>query len=158
VNRADRLPRYYFDFRKARASAETAETPFTTPVSLIFGLREALEMIHEEELPNVLARHRRLADALRAGCAVLGLPSFPSAPLVSNTVVCLAVPEGLDGGAIVRGMYQRHNTVIAGSRNKLKGRVIRIGTMGFLQESDIRTDLEQLEDTLTALKENVHAR
>jgi aspartate aminotransferase-like enzyme len=158
VQRADRLPRYYFDFRKALASSENSETPFTTPVSLIFGLREALDMIHEERLPNVLARHRCLADQLRVGCAALGLPSFPSAPLVSNTVVCLAVPDGLDGGNIVRGMYQRHNTVIAGSRNKLKGRVIRIGTMGYLDESDIRTDLEQLEDTLTALKEDTRAR
>jgi aspartate aminotransferase-like enzyme len=158
VNRSDRLPRYYWDFRKAAASAETAETPFTTPVSLVFGLREALEMMHQEGLDNVLARHRRLADELRAGCTALGLRSFPSAPLVSNTVVCLNVPEGLEGGEIVRGMYQRHNTVIAGSRNKLKGRVIRIGTMGWLDESDIRTDLEQLADTLATLKESLHAR
>jgi aspartate aminotransferase-like enzyme len=158
VNRADRLPRYYWDFRKAAASAETAETPFTTPVSLVFGLREALEMIHEEGVPQVLARHSRLSDGLRAGCAALGLRSFPSAPLVSNTVVCLSVPEGLDGGEIVRGTYRRHNTVIAGSRNKLKGRVIRIGTMGHFDESDIRTDLEYLADTLASLKESSHAR
>jgi aspartate aminotransferase-like enzyme len=158
VNRADRLPRYYWDFRKAAASAETSETPFTTPVSLMFGLREALEMIHEEGVSNVLARHRRLADSLRTGCAALGLPSFPSAPILSNTVVCFAVPESLDGGEIVRAMYQRHNTVIAGSRNKLKGRVIRIGTMGWLDEGDIRTDLEQLEESLAFLKESTHAR
>jgi aspartate aminotransferase-like enzyme len=158
VNRPDRLPRYYWDFRKAIASAETAETPFTAPVSLMFGLREALEMIHEEGLPNVLARHRRLADALRAGCATLGLRSFPTAPILSNTVVCLAVPEGLDGGAIVRDMYSRHNTVIAGSRNKLKGKVIRLGTMGHLDQADIRTDWQQLEETLAAVKESSHAR
>jgi aspartate aminotransferase-like enzyme len=115
-------------------------------------------MIHEEGVPNVLARHRRLADRLRAGCAALGLRSFPSAPLISNTVVCLSVPEGLDGGEIVRGMYRRHNAVIAGSRNKLKGRVIRIGTMGHFDESDVRTDLEQLEETLAALKESTDAR
>jgi len=157
INRADRLPRYYWDLRKALASAETVETPFTTPVSLVFGLCEALEMIHEEGWPNVLARHHRLADALRAGCAALGLRSFPTAPLISNTVICLAVPEGLDGGEIVRRMYQRHNTVIAGSRNKLKGKVIRIGTMGWFDASDIQTDLAQLEETLAALKESTHA-
>lgn len=155
VNRAGRLPRYYWDFRKADASARSGETPFTIPVSLVAGLAEALEMIHEEGLANVLARHHRLADALRAGCAALGLRSFPQAPLISNTVVCLAVPEGIDGGDIVRGMYQRHRTVIAGARNKLKGRVIRIGTMGYLSESDIRMDLLHLEDTL---KEFAHAR
>ena len=157
INRADRLPRYYWDFRKAAASVEATETPFTTPVSLMFGLREALQMIHEEGVAKVLVRHGRLSSELRAGCAALGLHSFPQAPILSNTVVCLAVPDGLDGGEIVRGMYQRHNTVIAGSRNKLKGRVIRIGTMGHFDQSDIRTDLEYLEDTLGSLKEDAHA-
>jgi aspartate aminotransferase-like enzyme len=158
VNRSDRLSRYYWDFRKALSSAESNETPFTTPVSLMFGLCEALQMIHEEGVPNVLARHCRLADELRVGAAALGLRSFPAAPILSNTVVCLSVPEGLEGGEIVRGMYRRHNTVIAGSRNKLKGRVIRIGTMGFLDDSDIRADLEHLADTLAALKEETLAR
>ena len=158
VHRADRLPRYYWDFRKAAASAENSETPFTTPVSLVVGLREALEMIHQEGIDNVLARHRRLADALRDGCAALGLRSFPTSPLISNTVVCLAVPDGLDGTEIVRAMRRRHNTVIAGSRNRLKGRVIRIGTMGFVDEADIAADLEFLADTLAFLKESAHAR
>ena len=158
VNRDDRLPRYYWDFRKAAASAESSETPFTTPVSLVHGLAEALEMIHQEGLANVFARHRALSSALRTGAEGLGLRSFPSAPMLSETVVCLSVPDGLDGGEIVRAMYQRHNTVIAGSRNKLKGRVIRIGTMGWLDESEIAADLQQLEETLTFLKESTHAR
>jgi aspartate aminotransferase-like enzyme len=158
VGRADRLARYYWDFRKAVASAETAETPFTPPVSLLYGLHEALEMIHEEGLETVLARHCRLANRLREGCAALGLTSLPEAPILSNTVVCLCVPEGLDGGQIVRDLYERHGTVIAGSRNRLKGRVIRIGTMGFVDDAEIRTDLEHLEATLTVLKETAHAR
>lgn len=162
VNRADRLPRFFFDFRKAGASAESFETPFTPPVNLLFGLREALEMIHSEGIFNVFARHRRLSDALREGCTTLDfhsfshrfLHSFSTAPQRSPTVVCLSVPDGLDGGAIVRAVYERHHTVIAGSRNKLKGRVIRFGTMGWLDDADIRTDLEQLADTLVHLKES----
>ncbi len=151
VNRADRLPRFYFDFRKALASVEKSETPFTTPVSLMAGLREALEMIHEEGLPHVLDRHQRLSAALRAGCEALGLHSFPQADRISSTVVCLHVPETLRGADIVRGMYERHRTVIAGSRNKLEGKVIRIGAMGDLDAGDIFTDLLHLEDTLAAL-------
>jgi aspartate aminotransferase-like enzyme len=73
------LPRFYWDFRKALASAEKSESPFTPAVSLMFGLKEALEMIHEEGLPNVLARHLRISSALRAGCAALGLPPFGQA-------------------------------------------------------------------------------
>ena len=73
VERENGLPRYYWDFRKAMTSAEKSETAFTSPVSLVAGLKVALEMINEEGLPQVLPRHRRLSAALRAGCAALGL-------------------------------------------------------------------------------------
>jgi aspartate aminotransferase-like enzyme len=151
VERESVLPRYYWDFRKYLASGEQSETPFTAPVNLIAGLKEALEMIHEEGLPHVLARHRRLSSALRAGCGALGLSAFGQADALSPTLVAVNVPEKLNGGDIVRGLYERHRTVIAGARNKLAGKIIRIGTMGFVREEDILTDLRHLEDVLTHL-------
>jgi aspartate aminotransferase-like enzyme len=152
VDRGDRMPRFFWDFRKAKAAVDKAETAFTPPLSLIAGLREALRMIDEEGLANVQARHRRLAAAMRAGGEALGLPVFtaPTACL-SDTVTVFRVPDGLEGGAIVRHMYEHHHTVIAGARNRLSGRVIRIGTMGAVGEGDILTDLLHLEETLRAL-------
>jgi aspartate aminotransferase-like enzyme len=143
--------RFYFDLRKAKTAAEKGETAFTPPVSLVFALHEALTMIHEEGLPAVLARHRRLSEALQAGCIALGLPMFPTARPLSATVTVARVPEGLEGGAIVRHMHSRYHTVIAGQRTKLSGRVIRIGTMGALGPDDILTDLDHLEKTLSDL-------
>ncbi len=70
---------------------------------------------------------------------------------LSPTVVALQVPEKLNGGDIVKRLYEKHRTVIAGSRNKLVGKVIRIGTMGYLSEEDILTDLRHLEDVLPDL-------
>jgi aspartate aminotransferase-like enzyme len=151
VARENSLPRFYWDFRKAMASAEKSETPFTSSVSLVNGLREALEMIHEEGLPHVLARHKRLSAALRAGCEALGLPTFGQADSLSPTVVVARVPEGLVGADIVKRLYEKHRTVIAGARNKLSGKVIRFGTMGYLREADILTDLMHLEDALMEL-------
>src|SRR4051794_38642171 len=81
IDAASGLPRFFFDFRKAKASLDKGETPFTPAVSLILGLREALAMIDEEGLPAVLARHTRLAAALRAGFEALGFPIFPKANL-----------------------------------------------------------------------------
>lgn len=152
VERGDRMPRFFWDFRKAKAAIDKSETAFTPPLTLIAGLREALRMIDEEGLDNVHRRHRRLAAALRAGGEALGLPIFtaPSASR-SDTVSVFRVPDGLDGGAIVRHMYEHHHTVIAGARNRLSGRVIRLGTMGAVAESDILTDLLHLEETLRAL-------
>ena len=108
-------------------------------------------MIDEEGLPHVLARHQRVATGLRAGGAALGLPLFTKAPLVSDTVTVFTLPDGLDGTAVVRHMYERYGTVIAGSRTKLQGKVIRIGTMGACTDDDIREDLLFLEKTMEDL-------
>ena len=145
------VPRFFFDFRRMQASLAKGETPFTPPVSLVLGLREALAMIEAEGLPAVLERHRRLSAALRAGCVALGLPMFPTAPNLSPTVTAACVPAGLDGAAIVRHMHARYRTVIAGQRTKLAGRVIRFGTMGWVDAGDILTDLNHLECTLRDL-------
>jgi aspartate aminotransferase-like enzyme len=142
---------FYWDFRRALKSAELNETAFTAPVSLVYGLREALTMMHEEGFSNVLARHKRLSGALRAGGAALGLADFCNDGPRSNTVVVFKVPDGLEGGAIVRQLYQDHRTVIAGARNRLSGRVIRFGTMGALSDGTILTDLLHLEDALAKL-------
>ena len=157
IERADRCPRFYWDMRKALAVVDNQETAFTCPVSLLFGLHEALKMIHEEGLPQVFARHERLSRALRAGCVALGLPAFGDPAAASRTVVVASVPEPLTGGAIVRHMNETYNTMIAGARNKLTGKVIRIGTMGQITEADILTDLHYLERTLTALGHPVPA-
>jgi len=151
IDAAGAVPRFYFDLRKAKAALDKGETAFTPPVSMIIALREALIMISEEGMPAVLARHRRVSAALQAGCVALGFSMFPAARLLSATVTVATVPDGLDGTAIVRHMYSRYHTVIAGQRTKLHGRVIRIGTMGAIGPTDIFTDLQQLEWTLRDL-------
>jgi aspartate aminotransferase-like enzyme len=147
AQRPDRLPRYYWDFRKSVPNAERSETPFTTSVAHIYALHEALTIMHEEGIPNVLARHQRLSAKLRAGGVALGLRAFGDPAAYSPTVVCFEVPEPWSGREILRAM-KRRGSVIAGSRNKLEGRVIRIGTMGALDEADIETDLQHLAESL----------
>lgn len=151
IERGDHVPTFYWDFKRALASLEKGETPFTPAVPIVYGLQEALDMIHAEGLPQVLARHRRLSAALRAGAAAMNLPVFGTGRNRSSTVVALSVPDALDGGAIVKALYERHRTVIAGSRNKLAGRVIRIGTMGDFDDDTILTDLAHLESVLSQL-------
>lgn len=146
-----RSPRFYFDFRKALSANEKSETPFTAPVAHIAGLNAALEMIHAEGLPAVLERHKRLSRALREGCSAIGLPGYGNPTAQSPTVVAVEVPQNLNGADIVRLLYERHRTVIAGARNKLARKIIRFGTMGHIHEGDILTDLEHLEDVLASL-------
>jgi len=145
------VPRFYWDFRRCREAAAKDETPFTPPVSLVMALAEALRMMTKEGMAAVLTRHRRCAAALRAGAAAIGLASFPRSASLSHTVSVFVVPPDLEGGAIVRRLYEKHRTVIAGARNRLAGKVIRIGTMGDIHGGDILTDLAHLEETLAAL-------
>ena len=152
VKREGTVPRFFWDFRRAKAALEKGETAFTPPVSLVYGLREALRMIEEEGLANVIARHRRLSSALRSGCQGLGLEPYNRAAVASSTVVALNVPQGLEGTAIVAHLRSRYRTVIAGSRSpRLHNKVIRIGTMGAVSDADIATDLMHLEATLKDL-------
>lgn len=148
IGRDGWLPGFYWSFTRSLASIRKGETPFTAPVGLVAGLLEALEMIHAEGLPRVLERHRRLSSALREGGVALGLKRFGRGVDLSSTVVVFGVPEGLDGAAIVRAMYERYGTVIAGARNRLAGRVVRIGTMGSFSAGTILQDLVQLEAVL----------
>lgn len=152
INRDGRVPSFVADFRRAKASLDRDETPFTPPVTLVYGLLEALRMIDEEGMSNVLRRHSRLAAALRAGVQALGLELYSRPNASSATVVAMKVPQALDGGSIVRHLRERYHTVIAGARHpRQTGKVIRIGTMGMISETDIITDLRHLEATLKDL-------
>lgn len=151
IRRDDRLPRFFLDLRKARDSFDKGESTYTPAISLVYGLDVALDMIGEEGLANVLARHARLSRGMKAGAAALGLKNFATAEMQSNTVACFHVPEGLDGTRLIRRLYEKHRTVVAGARNRLQGKLIRIGTMGAIGEGDILTDLMHLEDVLAEM-------
>jgi aspartate aminotransferase-like enzyme len=158
IDRDGRVPSFFADFRRNKASLDKGETPFTPPVTLVYGLLEALRMIDEEGLANVLERHRRLSSALRAGAQALGLELYNQPSISSATVTAMKVPKGLEGGTIVQHLRERYRTVIAGARHPSQtGKVIRIGTMGMVSEADIVTDLRHLEATLTDLGHAVPA-
>lgn len=151
IRRDNGLPRFYFDLRRTRDSHDKGESTFTPAVSLVQGLDAATDMIHEEGLANVLARHARLSRGLKAGAAAMGLENFAKAEMQSNTVACFHVPAGIDGVQLIRRLYEKHRTIIAGARNRLQGKMIRLGTMGAITEADILTDLMHIEDVLAEL-------
>jgi aspartate aminotransferase-like enzyme len=145
----ERLPRFYFDLRKARKSAPLGETAFTPPVSLVLALEEALTMIAEEGLDQVHHRHRRLAHATRAGAQALGFGLFPASP--SHAVTALTPPQGIESGAVVKRLRDVHAMVVAGGQDQLKGKILRIGHMGAYQLEDIVAVIEALEECVAAL-------
>jgi len=145
------LPKYYFDWMKYKKNIEKDTTPFTPAVSLVLGLNEALRMIREEGLENIIARHAKLADATRKGCEALGLKLFAPPEGRGNAVTPVWVPEGIDGKAIVKTMKNTYGVTIAGGQDAYEGRIFRVGHLGYFGEFDIITTLAALEMTLAGL-------
>lgn len=145
---ANASPRFYFDFAKARDFATLGQTPWTPPVSIVYALDVALERYAAEGPAEVWARHARYARAIRAACEALKLPVYSREGAHSVTVVAASVPAGLDGDAIRRVLREERGITLGGGQKELKGKIIRIGTMGDLSQADILGMLGELEIAL----------
>ena len=143
-------PRYYLDLSEERKFAQKDEARFTPAVSIMVGLREVLRMIEAEGLPNVFRRHDRLARAARAGAEALGLKLFPKTT-PSPALTAVEVPPGLDADRVVEAFAASHNITIDGGRGPTKGRIFRIGHMGYVADFDVISAIAALEEVLHEL-------
>lgn len=150
-----KLPKYYFDFKKAKKSLDKEDTPFTPAVSLVVALREALSLIKQEGLENVFRRHKMEACATRDALVALGFKIFSST--FCNTVTAAYVPEGIDSTKLVKLMRDEFGVSIAEGQGDLKGKIIRVAHLGYIQPSDIITGISILEKALTQLGYKVEA-
>ncbi len=142
--------RYYFDLRKAKKAIDKTDTPFTPAITLIIALNEVLKMVKQDSLEAVFARHKKMADATRAAVKALGLELFaPTA--ASDAVTAAKVPEGLDGEKLVKTMRDTYGVTIAGGQDEMKGKLIRIAHMGFIEEFDIIVGISCLEKVLAQM-------
>lgn len=140
------LPRYYFNLAAAKKAHAKRSTPFTPAISLVSGLAEALAMLEEEGLEAVIERHARLGQAARAAMVALGLEIFPVRP--SNIVTVVRVPEGADGDRIRRHLDERFAVKIAGGQGPLKGKILRLGHLGYVDATDLLGAVSAIERVL----------
>ncbi|MBV8361225.1 MAG: alanine--glyoxylate aminotransferase family protein [Deltaproteobacteria bacterium] len=146
--RESRGRRYYFDLlRELKAQRDEHTTAYTPAVALVFGLDKALDFIHGETLPRVFARQRLMAEATRASAPVLGLRIFPDSP--APGVTAMTTPDGIDSGKLVRYMRDELGVSIQGGQDQMKGKLIRIGHMGYLSPFDMLTAVSALELALS---------
>lgn len=148
ANAEAKMPRFYWDFAKAKSYLEKGQTPWTPAISIVFALDAALDMILKEGIDNVIARQAQIAQMTREGIKALGLPLFADEKYASNTVTSVAAPEGLDVIRLLKIMREEHDTVLGGGQLHLKGKVFRIGHLGWVSEEDIKMVLESLKIAL----------
>jgi len=147
-------PTFYLDLKKAREFAALGQTPWTPPVSIAFALEVALDLYEREGERAVWNRHARYAAAIRAAAKALGLELFSQDGAHSVTVVAIKNPPGIDGDAIRKHLREHNGLTLGGGQKELKGKIMRIGTMGDLTQTDILGMLGAFE---IALLEAGHA-
>ncbi len=148
-----KCPSYYFSFEAARKSQSKVppETPYTPAITLLQGLDAALSMIREEGLEAVFARHEKLARATQAAVEALGLRFLARDRSRAFVTTSVWAPEGIGAGDITRKMRDDFGIFIAGGQGRLKGKVFRLGHVGYFDEYDIVTQVAALEITLARL-------
>lgn len=149
-NEKAKAPRFYFNLKKERENLAKNQTNFTSAVSLIIGLNEALKLMQKEGLQNIFRRHALLAYATREAVKELGLNLFPKGT-PSNAVTAIEAPQGIDGQAIYKTLREKHGITAAGGQDKLKGKIFRFAHLGYADKSDVILGISALEMTLREL-------
>jgi serine---pyruvate transaminase len=148
-------PRFYFDWERTRKAQRTLDAPFTLPVSLVGGLDVALGLLLEEGLDASFDRHVRLGRATRAGVKALGLELFSPDEDRSAVVTAVRAPSGVDGTDVVKALRDRFGITIANGQGELKGKIFRLGHIGWFDVFDITTQIAAVELVLADLGADV---
>jgi aspartate aminotransferase-like enzyme len=143
---------FYFDLKKYRENIKSGDTPFTPAHTLVRALKVSLKRLRAEGIENVWKRHARVAAAARAGVAALGLELFAAQPADGLTV--FKVPDGVDGKTLMTKLEKDYGVKLADGQDTLKGKILRLAHMGYIDQWDVLAAVASLE---LALLEVGHA-
>src|SRR5438046_1933818 len=130
-----KCPRVFFDFGDMIKANATGYFPYTPSIPMLYGLRASLDILLEEGLENVFARHHRLADGVRAAVRAWGLKLCAKAPRWhSDTVSAILVPDGFSAADVIDVAFRRYNLALGAGLARLAGKLFRIGHLGDLNE------------------------
>lgn len=146
------LPRTFFDFRDMMKSNASGGFPYTPPLQLIYGMGESLDMLFEEGLVAVYARHHRLAEGVRRAVAGWGLKLVAQSPdLYSDTVSAVYVPEGFDSNILTEHAFKAYGVSFGIGLGEMNGKAFRIGHLGMLTDVMVLSGLATLEMAMADL-------
>jgi alanine-glyoxylate transaminase/serine-glyoxylate transaminase/serine-pyruvate transaminase len=135
ASREAKLPRSYWSWDEMLGPNRSGYFPYTPATNLLYGLREALHMLEEEGLDNVLARHARHGEATRRAVRAWGLEILCVNPAeYSNSLTAVVVPEGVDADRVREIILQRFDMSLGTGLGKLQGKVFRIGHLGHFND------------------------
>ncbi len=141
-----KCPRCFFDFRDMISANDKGSYPYTPPIQLMAGLRESLDMLFEEGLENVFARHFHIAEGVRRAVDAWGLKLCANTPdLYSDTVSAIYVPEGFDSNALTDYAYDTYAVSFGIGLGEMNKKAFRIGHLGSLTDVMALSGLAAIE-------------
>lgn len=140
---------FYFDLKKARKSIEGNDTPFTPAHTLLKALKVSLKRIKDLGIENVWKTQAKNAEAARAGFQALGLEIYPKRPNTALTVG--KVPEGIDSSKVLSTLDKQYGLKLANGQDDLKGKIVRLAHMGYVDQFDILAAISGLELVLGSM-------
>ncbi len=144
------LPKFYLDLKPYRKTAAQNSNPFTPAVNLYFALEAALTMMEEEGLDAIFNRHARHRAAAQASMKAIGL-SLYAADGFGSPAITSVVPNNIDAEVLRKEIKNRYDILLAGGQDHLKGKIFRIGHLGFVSDRDLLTAIASIEATLQTL-------
>ncbi len=140
---------FYFDLKKARDKAKENDTPYTPAHTLLRAMRLSLKRLVAQGMESVWAEQARNAAAARAGLTALGLELFPSPP--NNALTAVKMPAGIDSSELLKRLEKKYGLKLANGQDQLKGKIIRLAHMGYVDQFDILAAIAGVELVLAEM-------
>ena len=147
ANNQSNLPKFYLDLKQYLKTVNQNSNPFTPAINLYFALEASLTMMQKEGLNNIFARHARHQKATQEGIKAMGLILFTKENFGSPAITAVK-PENIDAESIRKAIKNDFDILLAGGQDHLKGKIFRIGHLGFVNNRDIISVISALESTL----------
>ena len=147
ANALSNLPKFYLDLKQYLKTVNKNSNPFTPAINLYFALEASLTMMQTEGLENIFTRHARHQKATQEGIKAMGLKLFTKEGFGSPAITAVQ-PEDIDAESIRKLIKNNFDILLAGGQDHLKGKIFRIGHLGFVNDRDIISVISALESTL----------
>jgi len=144
------LPKFYLNLKSYRKSLLTNSNPYTPAVNLVFALDEALKMMREEGLDNIFQRHNKHKLAMSNAVKALNLKLFADEKYLSPSITAIKT-EGIDAEEFRKTIKNNFDILLAGGQDHLKGKIFRVGHLGYINDRDIITIISAISNTLLKL-------
>ncbi len=141
------LPKFYLNLKSYKKSLQSNSNPFTPAVNLVFALDEALKMMREEGLHNIFRRHNKHKLAMSNAVKALNLKLFADAKYLSPSITAIKT-EGMDAEEFRKTIKNNFAILLAGGQDHLKGKIFRVGHLGYVNDRDIITVVSAISSTL----------